>query len=193
MMTTCSVCDRPASCRGWCDKHYRRWRLTGDPERTIGVPRLRGTSIAERLRIRSEERGGCVEWTGGRDADGYGKLSFGSAKNIRTHRAAWEIANGPIPAGLFVCHRCDNPACIKVEHLFLGDNAENMADMASKGRGKAPSGERHGGAKLTAEAVREIRAAPIESGAGRRLAARFGVSPATVTNVRKGLVWGHVV
>lgn len=197
-MKTCSVCDQPASCRGWCDKHYRRWRLTGDPERTIGPPLEHGLSLADRLRRRSVERNGCLEWTGGRDVDGYGRLSVGSRasggkQTIRTHRIAWELANGrPVPDGLLVLHRCDNPACIKAEHLFVGTNADNVADMVSKGRGRTVSGESHGGAKLSTDAVREIRETPRSNGSGRRLAAKFEVSPATVTNVRKGLVWGHV-
>lgn len=195
-MKACAICDQPAVCRGWCDKHYRRWRLTGDPERTIGPPLVHGLPLAERLRRRSVERNGCLEWTGGRDADGYGHISVGSGtekRKVRTHRLAWELAVGAsVPVGMSVLHRCDNPACIKADHLFVGTNADNVADMVRKGRGRASPGELHGAAKLTVEAVREIRAAPRENGSGRRLASKFGVSPATVTNVRKGLVWGHV-
>jgi hypothetical protein len=53
---------------------------------------------------------------------------------VYAHRLAWEEANGPIPAGMYVCHTCDVPACVNVEHLFLGSQSDNMKDMAAKGR-----------------------------------------------------------
>jgi len=58
---------------------------------------------------------------------------------IRTHRLAWELANGPIPDGLSVLHHCDNPPCCNVEHLFLGTQTDNHADMVAKGRHYHPN------------------------------------------------------
>jgi len=74
----------------------------------------------------------CVEWTGwtGR---GYGLIRI-CGKCYRVHRLAWQEKHGPIPAGLFVCHRCDNPSCFNVRHLFLGTQSDNMSDAAAKGR-----------------------------------------------------------
>ena len=93
----------------------------------------RGTDIAERLAVWSEPdlNGGCLLWTGA-IANRYGTLKV-DGKRLGAHRLAWEAANGPVPSGLHVLHRCDVPACINANHLFLGTHADNMADRARKG------------------------------------------------------------
>lgn len=75
----------------------------------------------------------CAEWTGRRNRGGYG-LTRACGKPLLAHRQAWAIAFGPIPDGLCVLHRCDNPPCCEPTHLFLGTRADNMRDMALKGR-----------------------------------------------------------
>jgi hypothetical protein len=102
-------------------------------------------SIRLRLAERSEPQGDCIVWTGSRKGgNGYGQMCI-SYKNHMVHRLAWEVAHGPIPPGLCVLHRCDNPPCIRPDHLFLGTHQENMADMVVKQRGRyhrhAPSRE----------------------------------------------------
>lgn len=124
----------------------------------------------------------CWEWPGTKNHRGYGVIHvFGATRRVFAHRVAWEIECGrPIPPGLSVCHRCDNPACVNPAHLFLGTQAENMADMRRKGRHVLPP------RKLTIDHVRAIRASTEPYAV---VAERFGISENHVWQIRAGRYW----
>jgi len=78
----------------------------------------------------------CWEWTGFRNKQGYGRFGIAGSQCVNAHRVSWTIANGPIPDGQFVCHKCDNPSCVNPEHLFVGSRQDNIDDMMIKKRSR---------------------------------------------------------
>ena len=82
-----------------------------------------------------DELGPCWLWTGGSDPDGYGRFDTPTGKR-GAHQVGYELQNGPIPEGHLIMHRCDNPPCVRGEHLTTGTNADNLKDMAEKGRAR---------------------------------------------------------
>ncbi len=130
---------------------------------------------------------GCWLWTACSDKDGYGKIQKDGEK-CSAHRISWELSHGEIPDGLHVLHKCDTPACVNPNHLFLGTIQDNNADKLCKGR--VSSGERHGRAKLSESDVRAIRA--DRSMTNLALALRFGVSKSLVGIVKNVGIWRGV-
>lgn len=135
----------------------------------------------------------CWEWTGGRTGANYGAFTSGRKRYALAHRWQWTRHHGPIPAGMQVLHRCDNPPCVRPDHLWLGTPLDNMRDKIAKGRGRAmPSyvrGERHGMAKLTAEQVAALRAERAAGAPYSVLMARYGVSKTTVGKIANRKSW----
>lgn len=178
-----------------------RWRCLcdcGEETTAAGSNLVRGLTqscgcrglSSRRLRYVSKDpRTGCWNWTGSFQSGGYGEISVRGRK-LRAHRYFWEDANGPIPAGLIVCHRCDNPKCVNPEHLFLGTHRDNCEDKVSKGRASAGKLERHGHAKLTVASVEEMRAQKEAEGTSYRdLGRAFGVSETVARKAVLGITW----
>lgn len=134
-----------------------------------------------------DKSGSCWLWTGSNKPRGYGQIKV-EGKTIFAHRLSWELAYGPIPEGLYVCHRCDVPACVRPDHLFLGTQTDNMADRDAKGR--TQHGENHYKAKLCELDVWLIK--NIEGQSGRAIAKWFDVCPGTVYDILNGKTWAHV-
>ena len=162
--------------------------------RRLSLPAVR-LGISEEQRfwryVLPEPNSGCWLWDGAQDAKGYGRIGRrgrGSGQAFATHLAL-KIDGRPVPPGYCACHRCDNPSCVNPAHLFIGTNAENLADMRAKGR--AAVGERHPSAKLSARAVAEIRAELLSGGRGtqRAVARRLGLSEQQVSKIAHGKAW----
>ncbi len=131
----------------------------------------------------------CWWWRKSASTNGYGKFCH-NGKIAGAHRWAWEFTNGPIPDGLFVCHSCDNPACVNPSHLWLGTNAENSADRKAKG----PHPRQHVNARTRLDEwdVHAIRFAYKRGVPASALARTFGVSGRAIYSVVYRESWKHL-
>lgn len=168
--------------------------LDGDPA-NCAARNLELRTVEQRVASRfwrRVSRGGpreCWPWTGKFWPDGYGKFS---GPETRAPRMAWVLENGPIRGGLWVLHECDNPPCCNPRHLFLGTPKDNSRDRERKGRGRDQRGSKNSMARLTEKQVGKMAKSWSRGVSCRDLAREFGVSPATVSLVVHGKVWGHL-
>lgn len=135
-----------------------------------------------------EAPNGCWEFIGGRTGSGYGFMADDNKRWKGAHIIAYEIEKGPIPEGRFVLHSCDNPACCRPEHLFVGTLQDNKDDEVAKGRNVF--GERVGNHKLTEEEVLEIRRLRKAGHKRNSVARRFDVSHTAIYYIETGKNWG---
>lgn len=156
--------------------------------------------------VRKDGANGCWRWIGTKSGGswvghGYGQL-WHNGRMRNAHRVSWELHHGVIPAGLCVLHKCDVPECVNPNHLFLGTHADNAHDRDGKGRTSKGDkhfshtrpelclrGEKHGMTKLTEAQMRAIEASGLPR---KELAAQFGVSKATVANIKRHKTWRHL-
>lgn len=173
-------------------------------------PRVPGAAAAYLAWVLSdslrESPSGCWEWQGADNGRGYGVIHLKNwewpQRAPAVHRIAYRLCVGPIPDGLCVLHRCDNPPCVRPDHLFLGTNEDNVADMVAKGRqarGEAVRanhdhlrGEAVVTARLTAETVMEVRRAELGGEPQADIAARLGISTTQVSSIVRGESWSHL-
>jgi hypothetical protein len=148
----------------------------------------------------------CWEWSGGRFEKGYGAFRLSAKRMVKAHRFGFELLIGPIPAGLYVCHTCDNPPCQNPRHWFLGTHKDNAHDREQKMRGRYKTlgplppkpkvgrarGERDGNAKLTEADVLEIRRLSTTGVSQRSIAERFGITQVNVSSIARRRTWAHL-
>lgn len=166
--------------RGLCSMHYKRWWKYGDP---LIVERPLGLSLNERLdRFTVPLVGGCHAWIGQMGDHRRATLEVGG-KTLTVARLLWEAANGPIPEGLHVLHRCDHPWCVNLLHLWIGTRHDNMGDAAAKGR------MNRNWKRLSPQIAATIRAQRAAGTTVRALADTHGVTRQTIHNILSGRAW----
>lgn len=133
----------------------------------------------------------CWLWTRGKDKNGYGKF-LADKRGMRSHRYSWEIHNNERldDPNIFVCHRCDNPACVNPSHLFKGTNLDNMRDMVNKGRDGYCRGEKSDFSRLTESEVLSIRA--ITGKTQTQIAKEYEISISAINKIVNNKTWKHV-
>lgn len=143
-------------------------------------------SSATRFWARVIVSDGCWGWKGSTVKGGYGKIEDPrTRKATLAHRLSWELHFGPIPDGLCVLHRCDNPPCCRPEHLFLGTPRDNVMDSIRKGRMRRFS-------RLTPESVSRVRRMAADGRPAYAIAKEFGVDRMTIVMCVRRRTWAHI-
>lgn len=158
---------------------------------------MRTKPVAERFWPKVRKTDGCWEWTAGVTHFGHGRIRLTIEPkrhaNAMAHRVSYELHHGPIPAGKLVLHKCDNPKCVRPDHLELGDHTKNARDRSARGRNADRRGDRHPNAKATPSIVCKIRSAyRAECISQRSLAERYGMTQSWVSRIIKREAWRHL-
>lgn len=193
-MKLCSVpsCSHRHAARGVCHTHYYHLRKT----LTDVQARLQDLhpDPVDRFWAQVGEHGeGCWEFTGCRVSDGYGMITW-EGRQQPASRVSWLIHHGPIPADQVVRHRCDNPPCIRPDHLLLGTVADNNHDMWERGNPQIPQlkGQEANGAKLSNDEALLVHRRRASGESVQSLADEFNVSTSTIYKIGQGRRWQHL-
>lgn len=181
-ITLCASCGASMAVRSAYYARRNQHHYCSRPCMVLG----RRKSIAERFDALVVRHPGnvCWEWRGRAYRFGYGRLKI-NGRMLSAHRVSYVLTYGPIPDGLYVLHRCDNPPCTNPAHLWLGTHTDNVRDSVAK--------DRSAGARLTAAQVREIRAAWAVGGTTKAALGRaYGVNYRTVADILSGDTWSHL-
>jgi predicted XRE-type DNA-binding protein len=156
------------------------------------MPTYRNLPISERIEKHIVSKTDCWLTDFSPSSGDYPRISINGKPKLLS-RVIYELNFGKIPPGMFVCHKCDNPACVNPSHLFLGTPQDNITDRNSKNRQARLKGSLHGQAKLNEEKVLEIKQLLAENILSQReIAKLYGVSQRIILNIKKGRAWIHV-
>ena len=173
---SCTIhgCSKPVLRRGWCSAHYSRYLRYGDPEGSGGIRARHGTPPWEKILLKGWDvtDTGCWEYRGGKTKRGYGQTSDTNGKHVLVHRVSFEKHHRRLKPGELVRHTCDNPPCMRPDHLISGDHAANTADMHERGRAGATKLRP---ADVVAVVQRRASGEPVAS-----IAASFDVHQSTI-------------
>lgn len=131
----------------------------------------------------------CWEWTASKSHIGYGRIRV-AHKLLTAHRVAWKLAGRTIPLDMKVLHKCDNRSCVRLSHLFIGTQADNVQDMIRKGR--MARGTRRSSSKLTDKDIPKIRGLSKGGMSNYKIAAKYGVSAPTIWHIVHRKKWAHI-
>ncbi len=164
---------------------------SGSATQSAKKPGPAAISLAERFWPKVHKTDGCWLWTGARgNTYGHGSISVrrdnGKYFPVYAHRVAWEFEHGPIPDGLSVLHRCDTPRCVRIDHLFLGSQDDNLKDAAAKNRFNVPR-PNHPRRKLSDEDVVAIRQLRADGWTLERIGDAYGVTVPCISQIVRGL------
>lgn len=191
MICQVADCDLTHYGRGYCQKHYSRWYRYGDPQLVQHKGR-RPQDVGERIARRSVPAGECLIYTGRAVNRSGHRQIWRDGRMASVHRVAYEVAHGPVPTGLVVMHRCDNPPCVNPAHLVLGTVADNNRDRDRKGRHRPLPGSSNGNARLAEWKVAEIKARLACGETQAVLAREYGTAQSNVSLIKLGHAWPQV-
>lgn len=133
---------------------------------------------------------GCYEWLGPKSPKGYGWFTIPGAK--MAHRASWILHHGKIPCGYHVLHKCDNPGCVRIEHLYLGTNSDNIRDKVLRNRTQRLKGQMNPSVILSKKQVLHIRREYSRGKTQGVLAKKFKISQANISRIVRRETWAHI-